>query len=131
MSGTQSQSHSYTMQHIPEASLLLHQLTKPHLLPNSTTILAVVMRAFSVKVIYIKKKNINLYQVNNDKNQYYLLQLSQKGDIMVEQMNKGTLSLNEICTSIVIHNPFSFNTCAFQRWLLVCRRYCLLKIYNS
>lgn len=92
MSGTQSQSHSYTMQPIPEASLLLlHQLTEPHLLPNSTTILAVVMRAFSVKVIYIKKKNINLYQVNNDKNQYYLLQLSQRGDIMVEQMNEAKL----------------------------------------
>lgn len=34
---------------------------------------------------------MNLYHVNNDKNQYYLLQLSQRGAIMVEQMNDAKL----------------------------------------
>lgn len=88
--------------------------------------------------MYIKKQNMNLYHVNIDKNQYYLLQLSQRGAIkwLSKWMKPnciGILSLNKFCTAIVIHDPFSFNTCAFQRWLEygVCRRYSLFKIYNS
>lgn len=102
------------------------------------SVLAIVMESFSGLKMYIKKQNMNLYHVNIDKNQYYLLQLSQRGAIkwLSKWMKPnciGILSLNKFCTAIVIHDPFSFNTCAFQRWLEygVCRRYSLFKIYNS